>query len=79
MDDEWRSQVDRRIGALENRMDSLTAGLSENTAMTQAIRADTMELLQIFRASKFGAAIVKWGAGIGASIIVGYAAFKGLK
>ena len=50
----------------------------ENTELTNSIKDDTRQIVAFFKASQLGATIIKWLAGIGASCIVAYAAWKGI-
>ena len=70
--------IEQRQAELERRMEEFARRLAENTATTQAIKADTGQLVVAFRASQLGASIIKWLAGVGSAIIIGYAAIKGL-
>jgi hypothetical protein len=70
--------VERRQAELEKRMEDFAHRLAENTATTQSIKSDTSQLVMAFRASQLGASLIKWLAGVGSAVIIGYAAFKGL-
>lgn len=77
--------IERRIAAIERRQQELDARLlelhqqiEENTKTTNAIKADTAQIVAFFKASTLGAAIIKWMATVGGSAIIAYAAFKGL-
>jgi hypothetical protein len=59
------------IAELSKRMDRLEASVMENTELTQDIKADTGEFLEIFKTMKGGfkflmvlGNIVKWVAGL---------------
>jgi hypothetical protein len=77
------NQEDTQYQSLCARMDAFEKSVQENTALTQKNSKDTEEILEIFRSMKGGAEvlrwignIVKWAAGIGASVVVLYFAFK---
>ena len=70
--------IERRQAELEQRMEDFAHRLAENTATTQAIKADTGQLVLAFKASQLGASIIKWLTGVGSAVIIGYAAIKGL-
>lgn len=70
--------VEKRQAALEKRMDEFATALDQNTKTTNAIKADTGQIVALFKASELGAGVIKWFAYVGSAIIVGYAAFKGL-
>ena len=68
---------------LSQRMDKLEISMSENTALTHGIKADTSEFLEVFRAMCGGfkvlgwlGNIAKWAAGLGAAIAGLYFAKK---
>ena len=72
-----------RHDAMDVRMDALESLVAENTALTQEIKADTAEFLNIFRSMKGGAEVlnwlgglVKWASGIGLALAGVYFAFK---
>lgn len=61
----WRTHVEDRLDAQDKKLDEQNQKLDE--------------LLSILRASKMGAAMIKWAAGIGATLIAGWAAWKGVR
>jgi hypothetical protein len=68
---------------LTQRMDRLEASVSENTKLTQGIKEDTSEFLEVFRAVRGGfkvlgwlGNIAKWAAGLGAAVAGLYFALK---
>jgi hypothetical protein len=58
----WREQADIRFHQLNEALD-------KNTDMTAAVKADTAELVALFKASKVNLSVVKWAAGVGLTII----------
>lgn len=70
--------VERRAHVLETRMDDFAEEIKRNTETTNSIKADTSQIVALFKASQLGASIIKWCAGVGSAIIIGYAAFKGV-
>ena len=48
----WQEKVDRRLKDGDDRMQTLADGLAENTAATQAIKADTEELVDLLHSVK---------------------------
>jgi hypothetical protein len=69
---------------LTQRMDRIEASVAENTRITQGIKADTAEFLEVFTAVRGGlkvlgwlGSVLKWGAGVGAALIGLYYAIKG--
>lgn len=93
---EFRARVAAALAAGEKRMDSMEAGIrahtdevKANTRLTEEIRADTKEFLEVFKAVKGGfkvlgwiGAFLKWLSGlaiaIGAIYVAGQAAVKHL-
>lgn len=68
---------------LTQRMDRLEASVNENTRLTQGIKADTSEFLEVFNAVRGGfkvlgwlGNIAKWAAGLGAALSGLYFAIK---
>ncbi len=70
--------LEQNHAKLESRLTELDKKIAENTETTNSIKADTSRIVALFQASQIGATLVKWGATVGASLIVGYAAFRGL-
>lgn len=70
--------IERRQAELEQRMDDFGEEIKKNTATTNEIKADTGQMLTLFKASKLGADLVKWLASVGGGLIIAYAAFKGM-
>jgi hypothetical protein len=64
--------LERRIGELDKKVDA-------NTEITNSIKADTSQIVALFKASQLGATVVKWCATVGGGLIVAYAAVKGLR
>lgn len=69
---------------LSARMDRLEVNMLANTAITQDIKSDTAEFLEIFKAMKGGVKtlgwlgnLAKWLAGLGAAFVGLYYSFKG--
>jgi len=48
----WQDKVDRRLQDGDERMQTMADGLAENTSATQAIKADTEELVDLLRSVK---------------------------
>ena len=48
----WQDKVDRRLEDGDNRMQTMADGLDENTRATQAIKADTEELVDLLHSVK---------------------------
>lgn len=63
----WREQA-------ETRFHQLTNDLRANTTMTASVKADTAQLVDLFKASKVNLSIIKWAAGVGAAIAAIYGA-----
>ena len=76
--EERLTAVERRTEALAQRMDNFAEALQQNTETTNAIKADTGQMVTLFKASLLGASLVKWLATVGGGLIVAYAALKGL-
>lgn len=79
-------QMESRIIALEKnqarldeRLNALDQKIAENTETTNSIKADTSQMIALFKASQLGASLVKWCATVGGGAIVAYAAIKGLR
>jgi hypothetical protein len=58
----WREQAEVRFSQLNRSLD-------DNTAMTAAVKADTAELVALFKASKVNLSVVKWASGVGLAIL----------
>lgn len=71
-------KMEDRIEKLEDRMSKVETGLLANTETTNAIKADTAQLLLLLKASKLGATIIQWLATVGGGLIVAWAAWKGI-
>jgi hypothetical protein len=78
-DDVWQRLVDRRLLELENGQEAFGKQLGENTAVTKAIKEDTADLLEAFRALRWVGAAVKWLAGLAAAALTAWFAWKQLK
>lgn len=76
--DDRLAAVERRQDALEHRLDAFEDTMLENTETTNSIKRDTAQIVMLFKASQFGAMMVKWMALVGSAIVVGYASYKGL-
>ncbi len=61
------------------RVDDLISKLDGNSITTHQIKLDTAKILSAWEASKFGATLVKWCAGVAAGLAAVYAAFKGMR
>ena len=48
----WQDKVDRRLQDGDERMQTMADGLAENTSATQAIKADTEELVDLLHSVK---------------------------
>lgn len=66
-------------------MDCLEAGLNANTELTQRIREDTSELVEMFKALKGGLKVLgwfgtmaKWVGGIALAVTSVYAAWQAM-
>lgn len=70
--------VERRADALDVRMAEFAEEIRKNTETTNSIKKDTSQIVALFKASEIGARIIKWCAGVGSALIIGYAALKGL-
>lgn len=57
---EWRRAVHKRLEDGSKKMDLLRADLDANTAATNSIKADTGEMLEIFRALKGALSVLNW-------------------
>ena len=78
MNDAQEADVEQRFESLERRVSTLEADLKANTETTNSIKADTAQLVMMFKASKMGAEIIKWCATVGGGAIVAYAALRGI-
>lgn len=67
----WKEQAELRFERLNNE-------LRDNTLMTAAVKKDTAELVQLFKASKVNLGILKWIAGIAAALLALYQGVKHL-
>lgn len=70
----------------QRRLMALETAMAANTAITQELRTDTQELLDLFRAAKGGFRVVgwlgtfaKWLAGFAAAAVALYAAFQNMR
>lgn len=89
--DAWESYVTRSLDAGEQRMDRMEQRIEKSTEIaekslntTEAHRAETKELLDVFRAMKGGfqvlewlAKIGKWVVGIGGAIVFMWRIYTG--
>ena len=48
----WQDKVDRRFQEGDERIQTMADGLAENTSATQAIKADTAELVDLLKSVK---------------------------
>lgn len=83
--------VDKRLSALEvesaatraeqaemkSEQIAMREELTKNTCATQAVKADTEELIALFKGSKVVAHALKWGVGIAAACATIWATLKG--
>ena len=84
---EWQDKVDRRLEDGDNRMQTMADGLEENTRATQAIKADTEELVDLLHSVKGALKVLDmlarlarplgFMAAAGASFYAFYVALKG--
>jgi hypothetical protein len=64
MQREYHDAIFKKFREGEARMDAMSSRIDENTAMTQALKNDTGELLQILHVGKSGLKVLGWlGAG----------------
>lgn len=80
---DWRALVTQSLDEGDKRMDRFESAIHANTALTQEIKADTAEFLEIFRAMRGGfkvlgwfGNIAKWAASIGAAVLGLYYVWK---
>ena len=83
----WQDKVDRRLEDGDNRMQTMADGLEENTRATQAIKADTEELVDLLHSVKGALKVLDmlarlarplgFLAAAGASFYAFYVALKG--
>lgn len=74
----------QRIFHLEAQLAETRAGqhamheqIASNTAMIQAVKTDTEQVIALLKGSKIFAQMLKWSIGIAASIAAIWAALKG--
>lgn len=74
----------QRIFHLEAQLAETRAGqhamyeqIASNTAMIQAVKTDTEQVIALLKGSKIFAQMLKWAIGIAASIAAIWAALKG--
>lgn len=79
-DEDWKNYVAQSFRNGTERMNKLEAGINantteiqKNTKLTEELKADTRELLEVFRAVKGGFRVLGW-FGIGAKWLGGVAA-----
>lgn len=79
-------EVTSGLGELRDRVGKLEASMSENTAATHRIASDVSEIVDLFRVSKGGfkvlghiGSVLKWAAGIAASVAALWFTLKGGK
>jgi len=83
----WQEKVDKRLEDGDNRMQTMADGLDENTRATQAIKADTEELVDLLHSVKGALKVLDmlarlarplgFLAAAGASFYAFYVALKG--
>ena len=83
----WQDKVDRRLQDGDERMQTMADGLAENTSATQAIKADTEELVDLLHSVKGALKVLDmlarmarplgFLAAAGASFYAFYVALKG--
>jgi hypothetical protein len=83
----WQDKVDRRLQEGDERMQTMADGLAENTSATQAIKADTEELVDLLHSVKGALKVLDmlarlarplgFLAAAGASFYAFYVALKG--
>ena len=83
----WQDKVDRRLQDGDERMQTMADGLAENTTATQAIKADTEELVDLLHSVKGALKVLDmlarlarplgFMAAAGASFYAFYVALKG--
>lgn len=71
--------IEERMARIEVRVGEIEDALEENTRTTKSIKADTLQIITLFQASKFGIALVRWMVLTGGALVMAYAAYKGLK
>lgn len=60
MNEEFKKAVLYQLSAGEKRMNGLDSRIAENTRLTQELKADTGELLDIFKSIKGGIRVIGW-------------------
>lgn len=83
----WQEKVDKRLQEGDERMQTMADGLAENTSATQAIKADTEELVDLLHSVKGALKVLDmlarlarplgFLAAAGASFYAFYVALKG--
>jgi hypothetical protein len=66
-----------RLTVLEERVSTLETGMSENTAITKTIDANTKELVTLIKGAKGLRAFVMWATPLLATISVAFTYLKG--
>lgn len=81
--EERHAELSDRMDRLEEKMTGFEQQIAENTAITQDIKTDTGEFLEVFQSMKSGFKVLgwigdgaKWIASIGAAVIGLYYAIK---
>lgn len=77
------AELERRVSTLETKVAAMDESIKRNTEITAAIKADTSELIGLWKSAgaigRFFGPKVKWAAAIAASLAATWAALKGGK
>lgn len=61
--------VEAAVNAMQVEQASLKAAIAANTEVTNAVKADTAEVVQLLKGGKVFGKVVAWTAGLGAGAV----------
>lgn len=62
--------VEAAVNSIQVRQSSIEAKVDQNTEVTNAVKADTAEVVQLLKGGKVFGKVVAWTSGLGAGIFV---------
>lgn len=71
------STSEERLAILESEQRAIRDEVAKNTCVTQAVKADTEELITLLKGAKVFAGLLKWGVSIAAACVAVWATLKG--
>jgi hypothetical protein len=84
--DSWHQNIDSRMGTFETNVKNISGKLDTHIASTDSIKADTAELLALFRSWKGAMTVagwfskpITWMATTFAALLGAYAAWRAMK